>query len=267
MDLWLVCLHFTDETCIGDCDGSASVAVTGGSGTYDYFWTPNGETTNNINGLCSGPFSVTVSDAICGTSITENYTIGGTNCATCLLTNMTSLTSACDPATDTYTTSGIVEFTDPPVTGTLTVSDCNGNQQVFNAPFTSPINYNLTGQTADGLACDITAVFSDDLTCTQTLNPTAPICLCNMDNFFASIGSCDGVLNTFQVAGDMAFTSAPSSGALIVEVDNGTTVYDTIINPPFTSPQTYSISGIPAMVLLFRLRFIFQMTLLVLRLK
>ncbi len=67
-----------------------------------------------------------------------------------------------------------------------------------------------------------------------------------MDNFFASIGSCDGVLNTFQVAGDMAFTSAPSSGALIVEVDNGTTVYDTIINPPFTSPQTYSISGIPA---------------------
>ena len=89
---------------------------------------------------------------------------------------MTSLTSACDPATDTYTTSGIVEFTDPPVTGTLTVSDCNGNQQVFNAPFTSPINYNLTGQTADGLACDITAVFSDDLTCTQTLNPTAPIC-------------------------------------------------------------------------------------------
>ena len=159
---------------------------------------------------------------------------------------MTSLTSACDPATDTYTTSGIVEFTDPPLTGTLTVSDCNGNQQVFTAPFTSPINYNLTGQTADGLACDITAVFSDDVTCTQTLNPTAPICLCNMDNFFASIGSCDGILNTFQVTGDMAFTSDPGTGFLIVEVDNGTTVYDTIINPPFTSPQTYSISGIPA---------------------
>jgi large repetitive protein len=237
---------FTDETCIGDCDGDASVIVTGGSGTYNYFWTPNGETTTDISGLCSGPFSVTVSDAICGTSVTEDYIIGGANCATCLLTNMTSLTSACDPATDTYTTSGIVEFTDPPLTGTLTVSDCNGNQQVFTAPFTSPINYNLTGQTADGLACDITAVFSDDVTCTQTLNPTAPICLCNMDNFFASIGSCDGVLNTFQVTGDMAFTSSPATGTLIVEVDNGTTVYDTIINPPFTSPQTYSISGIPA---------------------
>ena len=237
---------FTDETCIGDCDGDASVTVTGGSGTYNYFWTPNGETTTDISGLCSGPFSVTVSDAICGTSVTEDYIIGGTNCATCLLTNMTSLTSACDPATDTYTTSGIVEFTDPPLTGTLTVSDCNGNQQVFTAPFTSPINYNLTGQTADGFACDITAVFSDDITCTQTLNPTAPICLCNMDNFFASIGSCDGILNTFQVTGDMAFTSDPGTGFLIVEVDNGTTVYDTIINPPFTSPQTYSISGIPA---------------------
>ena len=110
----------------------------------------------------------------------------------------------------------------------------------------APINYNLTGQTADGIACDITAVFSDDVTCTQTLSPTAPICLCNMDNFFASIGSCDGALNTFQVTGDMAFTSAPGTGFLIVEVDNGTTVYDTIISPPFTSPQTYSISGIPA---------------------
>ena len=237
---------FNDETCIGDCDGDASVTITGGSGTYNYFWTPNGETTADISGLCSGPFSVTVSDAICGTSVTEDYIIGGTNCATCLLTNMTSITSACDPATDTYITSGIVEFSDPPLTGTLTVSDCNGNQQVFTAPFISPINYNLTGQTADGLACDITAVFSDDVTCAQTLNATAPICLCNMDNFFASIGSCDGVLNTFQIAGDMEFTSAPATGTLIVEVDNGTAVYDTIISPPFTSPQTYSISGIPA---------------------
>jgi len=236
----------TNETCIGDCDGDASVAMSGGSGTYDYFWSPNGETTTSINGLCSGPFSVTVSDAICGTSVTENFTIGGTNCATCLLTNMTTVTSACDPATDTYTSSGIVEFTDPPLTGTLTVSDCNGNNQVFNAPFTSPINYNLTGQTADGLACDITAVFSDDVTCTQTLNPTAPICLCNMDSFFASIGTCDGILNTFQVTGDMSFTSEPGGGTLIVEVDNGTTVYDTIINPPFVSPQTWSITGIPA---------------------
>jgi hypothetical protein len=103
---------FTNETCIGDCDGDASVTMSGGSGTYDYSWAPNGETTNSISGLCSGNVSVTISDAICNTSVTQNYTIGGTNCATCLLTNMTSFTSVCDPATDTYTTSGIVEFTD-----------------------------------------------------------------------------------------------------------------------------------------------------------
>src|SRR5690606_19922309 len=140
----------------------------------------------------------------------------------------------------------IVEFTDPPTTGQLIIEDCNGNQDVFNAPFTSPTNYTITGQTANGLPCDVTAYFTDDVACTQTINYTAPQCLCNMDNFNVNIGLCDQQTDTYCMTGDMQFTNPPAGGFLIVEVDNGTTIYDTVINPPFVSGQTFSICGIPS---------------------
>ncbi|MBS1581925.1 MAG: SprB repeat-containing protein, partial [Bacteroidetes bacterium] len=56
---------FTDESCNGPCDGTATVAPTGGGGTYAFFWSPappNGQGTNSVSGLCSGPWSVTITD-------------------------------------------------------------------------------------------------------------------------------------------------------------------------------------------------------------
>lgn len=235
----------TDETCAGDCDGSAAVQVTGGSGSFDYSWS-NGSTQPTVSGLCSGALSVTVTDPVCNSTDTQNFTITGPSCLNCLITNITANVSACDPATNTYSTTGTVEFTDAPTTGSLTVTDCNGVQQVFTAPFTSPINYSLTGQTPDGAACDITATFSDEPTCTANISYTAPVCLCYITNFFAQIGACEPTNNTFQVSGDIEFQSPPSTGTLNIEVDNGTTIYDTIINLPFSSPSTWSISNIPA---------------------
>ena len=51
----------TDATC-GLCDGSIVLAPTGGSSPYTYYWTPNGETTSSITGLCAGAYNVTVTD-------------------------------------------------------------------------------------------------------------------------------------------------------------------------------------------------------------
>ena len=48
------------------------------------------------------------------------------------------------------------------------------------------------------------------------------------------------------MSGDVEFTNAPAGGTLTIQVDNGTNTYDTIINPPFNSPQTWSVSGIPS---------------------
>ena len=217
-------------------------------GPYNCCGQPYG---NVLLTVCSDvPFnSVTLTNTGCTSGWVVNCA-AQTSCQTagcsnpCLITNFTANVSACNAGA--YSTSGIVEFTDPPTTGTLIIEDCNGNQDVYNAPFTSPQTYNITGQTADGGPCDVTAYFSDDLACTQTINYTAPTCPCNLDNFNVVIGLCDQQTDTYCMTGDIQFTNPPPAGVLIVEVDNGTTIYDTVINPPFVSGQTFSICGIPS---------------------
>lgn len=235
----------TDETCPGDCDGTADVQPTGGSGQYSYVWNPGGMTTPSVTGLCNGAYTVTVTDAICGAAPPANVNINSGFCA-CSIDNFTANVGACIAGPDTYTTTGTVQFTNPPLTGQLIVEDCYGNQDVMNAPFVSPFNYTITGQTADGAPCDVTVYFTDDLGCTNTINYNAPLCPCNIDNFNVNIGLCDQLTDTYCVDGDVFFTSPPGSGQLVVEVDNGTTIYDTLINMPFNSGQTWSICGIPS---------------------
>ncbi len=48
--------------CFGGTDGSASVSVTGGSGTLNYFWLPTGQSTPSVNQLSAGNYSVAVED-------------------------------------------------------------------------------------------------------------------------------------------------------------------------------------------------------------
>lgn len=67
----------------GACDGSASSAPTGGTGTfagnstaaspsgYTYLWTPGGYATSSISNLCPGTYSVTVTDdSLCSATST-----------------------------------------------------------------------------------------------------------------------------------------------------------------------------------------------------
>jgi len=90
----------------------------------------------------------------------------------CFFTFLQTNISACDGLTNSFSISGFVEFLSPPSTGTLTISDCNGNSQTFNPPFISPLNYSVNGITAGGTTnCALTATFSADQTCTITSSP------------------------------------------------------------------------------------------------
>ncbi|WP_410503566.1 hypothetical protein, partial [Flavobacterium sp. Root901] len=53
----------TDVLCNGSPTGSASVAVTGGTGAYTYSWLPTGGTAASATGLAAGTYTVTVTDA------------------------------------------------------------------------------------------------------------------------------------------------------------------------------------------------------------
>lgn len=61
-------------SCNSSCDGTASVTAMGGTAPYTYSWMPGGMTTASISGLCTGTYSVTVSDAV-GATQTQSFTI------------------------------------------------------------------------------------------------------------------------------------------------------------------------------------------------
>ncbi len=53
----------TGTSCDHTCDGTASGAPTGGTGTYTYKWLPGGQTSPTINNLCGGTYTLVVQDA------------------------------------------------------------------------------------------------------------------------------------------------------------------------------------------------------------
>ncbi|MEX2596846.1 MAG: T9SS type A sorting domain-containing protein [Salibacteraceae bacterium] len=52
----------TNETCFGECDGTAEVIASGGQSPYTYAWS-NSSTTATVNNLCPGTYYVTTTDA------------------------------------------------------------------------------------------------------------------------------------------------------------------------------------------------------------
>ncbi|MDX1653154.1 MAG: hypothetical protein R3277_11715, partial [Brumimicrobium sp.] len=66
----------TPSLCNTPCTGSVALSnVTGGDGVYTYLWS-NGATGTSISNVCPGNYSVTISNATCGTSLTLNATVG-----------------------------------------------------------------------------------------------------------------------------------------------------------------------------------------------
>ncbi len=135
-----------DANC-GSSDGSISLAAIGGSTPYTFTWTPNGETTNSINGIAAGSYGVTVTDDN-GCSTTESYTV----------LNVGSIPITVSPVTTTITqgesvqlqATGATTYTWSPTTG-LSCSDCPNPVATPNLTTT----YTVTG--TDAFGCTGTA--------------------------------------------------------------------------------------------------------------
>ncbi|MDT8308990.1 MAG: gliding motility-associated C-terminal domain-containing protein, partial [Bacteroidales bacterium] len=54
----------TGPTCFGDCDGTITVMMSGGTPPMTYVWSSSSSTTNTATGLCSGAHTVTATDAM-----------------------------------------------------------------------------------------------------------------------------------------------------------------------------------------------------------
>lgn len=64
----------TNVSCNGGNNGTATVALSGGTGAYTYSWSPSGGTSNTASGLSPGNYTCLITDAN-GCSVSQNFTI------------------------------------------------------------------------------------------------------------------------------------------------------------------------------------------------
>ncbi|MDX2361445.1 MAG: T9SS type A sorting domain-containing protein [Crocinitomicaceae bacterium] len=87
----------------------------------------------------------------------------------CFINFMSITIGSCDPLNDYFSITGYIEFLDPPLTGDVVFTDCNGNSQSYSAPFTSPLAYEIDSIFSDGTNnCNVTVQFTADPACTMT---------------------------------------------------------------------------------------------------
>ena len=113
----------TNTSSCGACDGTATLGVSGGTPPYQYTWSPGGIMTQAMTGLCSGSYTITLTDSH---ACTSNSTTSISSVAL-LITNPTPI---CSPGTIDITAaavtagsigSGILSYwTDAATTMTLT---------------------------------------------------------------------------------------------------------------------------------------------------
>ena len=114
-------------------------------------------------------------------SLVQSGGSGGTNCNVlnpCDMTYINASVTSCDSLSGTYDISGVIEFNNSPLFGSLVVKNCSGDSVIYNPPFTSPLNYNINNIYSSGNQnCSITAYFTNDNTCSlSTSSFIEPIC-------------------------------------------------------------------------------------------
>lgn len=120
----------------------------------------------------------------------------------CSMVAMTANPSVCDGLTNTFSVSGNIEFSNPPPTGTLTITDNTAVPPVTQTllpPFISPKAYNLTGIPCDGLVHTLTAAFSDSVACTMNSQITSPPASCPSANISGGGEICNDGISTVTV--------------------------------------------------------------------
>ena len=82
----IVAPTIVNVTCFGNCNGSINSNASGGTGTLTYSWSPGGQTTANISGLCAGTYTLKVTDAN-GCNKTQTIAITQSSSITAIFTS------------------------------------------------------------------------------------------------------------------------------------------------------------------------------------
>jgi uncharacterized delta-60 repeat protein len=98
-----------NATCYYSCNGSAS-ATPVGVPPYTYVWSPGGQTTQTITGLCRGTYTVTVTDAL-GCQASATATVGSYPDIILVMGSTPACFGTCDGSATAQVVSGMGSFT------------------------------------------------------------------------------------------------------------------------------------------------------------
>lgn len=153
----------TNVSCTSSTAGSIATNVTGGSGSYTYLWTPDGETSTSLTGLSAGSYGITVTDAN-GCTANESYTIV-TNGS--LLVSVTPIYSEIDAGESVeLTATGGTNYSWTPSIG-LSCDTCN----VTTASPTTTTTYIVTVSDDNGCFGQDTAIVKVNIMCGEFFVP------------------------------------------------------------------------------------------------
>ncbi|MBI4945773.1 MAG: SprB repeat-containing protein, partial [Bacteroidetes bacterium] len=148
----------SNPSCNGYCNGSITVSASAATPPYTFLWTPGGETTNSITGLCSDTYIVQVQDAVpCTTfatviltdpapivsnpSATNVSCNGGNNGSICLAPS-----GGTGPYTFSWSNGQTTACATGLIAGTYTVafSDASGCSDTISIPISEPSLLSVT---------------------------------------------------------------------------------------------------------------------------
>ncbi|HEY4800546.1 MAG TPA: gliding motility-associated C-terminal domain-containing protein [Bacteroidia bacterium] len=196
-------------SCTGNSNGSATVNVSGGAGTYSYLWT-NGQTNSTATGLNSGNYSVTITDA-----------------SGCTKTGTVSIVSASQPT----------------VTATSTQAGCtvaNGTATANASGGTGPYTYSWSpsggsASTANNLNVGTYTVIATDAngcTNTNTVNITttgAPTVTVTTTPTGCTVANGTATANASGGSGTYTYLWSPSGGNASTANNLSTGIYSVVV--------------------------------------
>ncbi|MBW8049919.1 MAG: hypothetical protein FVQ77_06200, partial [Cytophagales bacterium] len=248
--------NWTNTSCIGICDGNATVFATGGVLPYTYSWSPSGQTTQTATGLCAGMHTAIVTDSL-GCSDTMMVTVGSPDttafntskidagCGVCNGQAITCVTGGTPPYAYSWTSGSTTFYDDSLCSGTYDVTITDANSCVASESVTiMPVNDECTGAislTQDTIciptACDVAGA-------TESLFGICGIGIAN-DVWYSFVAT--SINPTIQVAGSINFSAVvelfDSCGGTFIDCAQSTSGGDTaaIMTFGLTIGNTYFI--------------------------
>ena len=149
-------------------------------------------------------------------TLTQTGGSGGTDCSilpNCIMSSLNATIGSCQP-NNTFAVTGTFTYDNSPTTGSVSVQVTNGSgtyTQTFNPPFVNNqvYNFNVANVPSDGSPLTVTVFFTNDPTCTISVNSTSPAsCLCSADigTFTASLNGTTTTSTSFTLCYGDDFT-------------------------------------------------------------